>query len=154
MWVKHKQKVILPAAKGWWHQSGPTVKKRLQVCRGIHRCVWYFISSVPLWIEGFHKLHQVRAVIFWFYLCRSLWRAQIHVLVLSLFLCHNTSLAAMYVTQDNRGSFTGEVLLSDSTFHLLWLLGLGWAPLHTRRKKTKKLVWQQQLNRSGCSMKS
>lgn len=47
------------------HRRRPTVKKRLQVCRGIHLCVWYLSSSVPFWSDGFHKLHhEVRAVIF------------------------------------------------------------------------------------------
>lgn len=70
--VQPRREAILLVTKWSWHGWGPTVKKRLQVCRGIHLCVWYLSSSVPLWIEGFHKLHQVRAVIFWSYVCSSL----------------------------------------------------------------------------------
>lgn len=40
------------------HRVRPTVKKRLQVCSGIHLCFWNLSGSVLGRNEGFHQLYH------------------------------------------------------------------------------------------------
>lgn len=128
------------------HRRRPTVKKRLQVCRGIHLCVWYLSSSVLFWSDGFHKLyHEVRVVIFF---SRDSVPAQISAGVSNPFeyvLYNFTSTALLLIgsyTQSQPGNieavFTGAVWGSESTSQLWLVSGLGSTPLCARGKKKKK----------------